>query len=80
MKKKLLSVLLTAAMAATLLAGCGGSGDAPAADGGTEAPAAENTDNAGGTACVIKWLPHRHCCNYIVVRRLSVSLVEHKPT
>ncbi len=46
MKKKLLSVLLTAAMAATLLAGCGGSGDAPAADGGTEAPAAENTDNA----------------------------------
>ena len=33
-------------MAATLLAGCGGSGDAPAADGGTEAPAAENTDNA----------------------------------
>ncbi len=46
MKKKLLSVLLTAAMAATLLAGCAGSGDAPAADGGTEAPAAENTDNA----------------------------------
>ena len=46
MKKKLLSVLITAAMAATLLAGCGGSGDAPAADGGTEAPAAENTDNA----------------------------------
>lgn len=46
MKKKLLSVLLTAAMAATLLAGCGGSGDAPAADGGTEAPAAESTDSA----------------------------------
>lgn len=46
MKKKLLSVLLTAAMAATLLAGCGGSGDTPAADSGTEAPAAESTDNA----------------------------------
>ncbi len=46
MMKKLLASILAAAMIGTALAGCGGSGDAPAADGGTEAPAAENTDNA----------------------------------
>ncbi len=54
MKKKMVSVLLCAAMAAATLAGCGSSGDttpaadsgteaeAPAAEGGTEAPAAES--------------------------------------
>ena len=42
MKKKLLSVLLSTAMVATLLAGCGGSSE-PAA---TEEPAAEETTEA----------------------------------
>ena len=45
MKKKVLATLLTAAMLATTLAGCGGgdAGSAPAADGGAaeEAPAAD---------------------------------------
>ena len=43
MKRKLVSALVCAAMAATMLVGCGGGGetqaDAPAADAGTEAPA-----------------------------------------
>ena len=45
MKKKVLATLLTAAMLATTLVGCGGgdAGSAPAADGGAaeEAPAAD---------------------------------------
>lgn len=42
MKKKLLCALLTAAMSAALLAGCGGKTEAPAgSEGETEAPAAE---------------------------------------
>ena len=43
MKKKVLSVLLSTAMIASVLAGCGGGTEAPAADGGsTEAPAADS--------------------------------------
>lgn len=43
MKKKVLSVILSTAMIASVLAGCGGGSDAPAADGGsTEAPAADD--------------------------------------
>lgn len=47
MKKKMLSALLCAAMVAATLAGCGSSGDQPAADSGTEAPAADAAE--GGT-------------------------------
>ena len=49
MKKKLVSILLSAAMATTLLAGCGGSAE-PAADAGTQteetADAVEETADA----------------------------------
>ena len=48
MKKKVLSVILSTAMIASVLAGCGGGSEAPAADGGSaeaEAPAAD-----GGSA------------------------------
>lgn len=44
MKKKVLSVILSTAMIASVLAGCGGGSEAPAADGGSaeaEAPAAD---------------------------------------
>ena len=44
MKKKVLSVILSTAMIASVLAGCGGGSEAPAADGGSaeaEAPAAK---------------------------------------
>lgn len=41
MKKKLLGLLLSTAMVASVLAGCGGSGDAPAAETPAETPAAE---------------------------------------
>ncbi|MBE5852759.1 MAG: carbohydrate ABC transporter substrate-binding protein, partial [Lachnospiraceae bacterium] len=41
MKRKLLSVLLTVAMTATLLVGCGGSDAPAAAETATDAPAAE---------------------------------------
>lgn len=47
MKKKMLSALLCAAMVAATLAGCGSSGNQPAADSGTEAPAADAAE--GGT-------------------------------
>lgn len=48
MKKKVLSVLLTAAMVATMLTGCGGNQQAPAeeAPATEEAPAAEATEEA----------------------------------
>lgn len=65
MKKKSLSILLTAAMAASMLAGCGGSSDtaattaAPAADApaATEAPAAEApaAQPAGEGGSLIYW-------------------------
>ena len=45
MKKKVLSVILSTAMIASVLAGCGGGSEAPAADGGSaeaEAPAADS--------------------------------------
>lgn len=42
MKKKVLSVLLSTAMIASVLAGCGGDSATPAADGGTTAPAADS--------------------------------------
>ncbi len=44
MKKKVLSVLLSTAMIASVLAGCGGTGSAPATDGGSSesAPAADS--------------------------------------
>ena len=42
MKKKVLSVILSTAMIASVLAGCGGGGEAPAADGGSAAPAADS--------------------------------------
>lgn len=35
MKKKVLSVILSTAMIASVLAGCGGGSEAPAADGGS---------------------------------------------
>ena len=41
MKKKLLGLLLSTAMVASVLAGCGGSGDTPAAETPAETPAAE---------------------------------------
>ncbi len=48
MKKKIVSLLLTGVMAASLLAGCGASADtsAPAADSGDAAAATETTDDA----------------------------------
>ena len=50
MKKKLVSTLLCVAMVSSLLAGCGGSGNAPAADSGSDAAAettgAEDTSEA----------------------------------
>ena len=68
MKKKMLSILLTAAMAATLLAGCGGTEEA--ANAGTEAAsdaqtattqeaasdqASEASTEAAGEAVTLKW-------------------------
>ena len=50
MKKKLLSVLLTTAMLTTVLAGCGGSSNAPAADNSTNAAADTSTDTAADTS------------------------------
>ena len=50
MKRKVLSTILAASMVATMAVGCGGGNsaqtDAPAADAGTEAPAA--ADQEGG--------------------------------
>lgn len=49
MKKKVLSVILSTAMIASVLAGCGGGSEAPAADGGSaeaEAPAADSGSEA----------------------------------
>lgn len=48
MKKKLVSTLLCVAMVSSLLAGCGGSGNAPAADSGSDA--AEETTGAEDTS------------------------------
>ena len=49
MKRKLLSVLLVAAMVATCLVGCGGSKEeAPAAEGSTAAAEATEAEPAGG--------------------------------
>lgn len=68
MKKKVLSVILSTAMIASVLAGCGGGSEAPAADGGSaeaEAPAADSgsaeaeapaTDSAAGGAEEITWM------------------------
>ena len=65
MKKKVLSVILSTAMIASVLAGCGGGGEAPAADGGSAAPAADSgsaeaeapaTDSAAGGAEEITWM------------------------
>lgn len=50
MKKKLLSVLLTTAMLTTVLAGCGGSNDAPAADNSANTAADTSTDTAADTS------------------------------
>ena len=50
MKKKVLSVILSTAMIASVLAGCGGGSEAPAADGGSaeaEAPAADSGRRCG---------------------------------
>lgn len=68
MKKKVLSVLLSTAMVASMLVGCGGSGDtpaAPAADNGgsqdtasagdAEAPAADNSGSSEGVE-EITWM------------------------
>lgn len=50
MKKKMVSMLLCAAMVAATLAGCGSSGDsAPAADSSAEAPAADAADGEAET-------------------------------
>ena len=54
MKKKLLSVLLSAAMVTTLLTGCGGSDTGSAA----QAPAAEETETAGKVYLVEYQLVH----------------------
>ena len=68
MKKKVLSVILSTAMIASVLAGCGGGSEAPAADGGSaeaEAPAADGgsaeaeapaADSAAGGAEEITWM------------------------
>lgn len=48
MKKKLVSALLCVAMVSSLLAGCGGSGDAPAADSGSDA-GEETTESTEAT-------------------------------
>lgn len=45
MKKKLLAAVLTASMVATMLTGCGGSSDAPAADNSSSQGSTETTDN-----------------------------------
>ena len=70
MKKKIVSVILTAAMLATVLAGCGSNEAAPAADApaaeapateaetpAAEAPAAEEAapEEASGEAITLKW-------------------------
>lgn len=61
MKKKVLSVILSVAMVASLLIGCGGSGSsdsgsaAPAADSGSEAPAADG-GAASGDVEEITWM------------------------
>ena len=46
MKKKLLSVILTAAMTASLLMGCGGSADTSAPSSDTSASTEEKADTA----------------------------------
>ena len=50
MKKKILSVLLVAAMAVTTLAGCGGSGDSNTQQSGTESGAAEESAEPAGAS------------------------------
>ena len=67
MKKKLVSILLVAAMTATMVAGCGDSGESNQADSGTadatgDAAATETADAAdatadatGGETVTLKW-------------------------
>ena len=50
MKKKVMSLLLVAAMAATMLAGCGSNGGDAAADGGADAGVAADAGDAGDAA------------------------------
>lgn len=50
MKKKLLAVILSAAMAVTLLAGCGNSGSGDSAQGSTNAPAASGDESSAPAA------------------------------
>ncbi|MBR5565246.1 MAG: substrate-binding domain-containing protein [Roseburia sp.] len=52
MKKKILAVLLTFAMTATLFAGCGGSSDAPATN--NDAPASTESAGTAGTESNVK--------------------------
>ncbi len=56
MKKKVLSVILSTAMIASVLAGCGGGSEAPAADGGSAEAEAPATDSAAGGAEEITWM------------------------
>jgi len=49
MKKKLISALLCMAMVSSLLAGCGGSGDTPAADSGSETGETAAADDAAAS-------------------------------
>ena len=49
MKKKLLAALISVAMVATLLAGCGGSGDTTTTDTTTDAAETEETTDAAET-------------------------------
>ena len=50
MKKKLLAVILSAAMAVTLLAGCGNSSSGDSAQGGADAPAASGDESSAPAA------------------------------
>ena len=52
MKKKILAVLLTFAMTATLFAGCGGSSDAPATN--NDVPASTESAGTAGTESNVK--------------------------
>ena len=63
MKKKLLSALLSVAMVATLLVGCGGTTteEAPATDAATEeeAPAEETASAEGGSVYYLNFKPEQ---------------------
>lgn len=49
MKKKLIGALLTAALAASMIAGCGSGSDAKESSGDTQAAEKQETDSAGGS-------------------------------